>query len=149
MTNRQAPISAVPSRGESFAATPRWQIAVSAVALTLAALAAYSNTLRAPFVYDDKPSILENSTLHQLGTALSPPGGGITVDGRPLLNLTFAVNYALGGLNPWGYHALNLLVHVERRPGLRFVSEVLEIAGYSPNADHYDLKRVFVREEGQ
>jgi pilus assembly protein CpaF len=45
--------------------------------------------------------------------------------------------------------SLNLLVHVERRPGLRFVSEVLEIAGYNPNADHYDLKRVFVRAEGR
>jgi pilus assembly protein CpaF len=44
--------------------------------------------------------------------------------------------------------SLNLLVHVERRPGLRFVSEVLEIAGYSPDADRYDVKRVFVREEG-
>ena len=45
--------------------------------------------------------------------------------------------------------SLNLLVHVERRPGTRFVSEVLEIAGYSPDTDHYDLKQVFVREEGR
>ena len=45
--------------------------------------------------------------------------------------------------------SLNLLVHVERRPGLRFVSEVLEIAGYSTDADRYDLRRVFIREEGQ
>lgn len=45
--------------------------------------------------------------------------------------------------------SLNLLVHVERRPGLRFVSEVLEIAGYCPDTDGYNLKRVFVREEGQ
>ena len=45
--------------------------------------------------------------------------------------------------------SLNLLVHVERRPGRRFVSEVLEIAGYGADTDRYDLKRVFVREEGQ
>ena len=45
--------------------------------------------------------------------------------------------------------SLNLLVQVERRPGLRFVSEVLEIAGYSPDADRYNLKPVFVREEGR
>ena len=44
---------------------------------------------------------------------------------------------------------LNLLVHVERRPGLRFVSQVIEIAGYCPDTDRYDLKQVFVREEGQ
>jgi hypothetical protein len=45
--------------------------------------------------------------------------------------------------------SLNLLVHVDRRPGLRFVSEVLEIVGYSPDTDRYELKRVFVREEGK
>ncbi len=43
--------------------------------------------------------------------------------------------------------SLNLLVHVERRPGRRFVSEVLEIAGYGADTDRYDLKRVFVRRE--
>jgi pilus assembly protein CpaF len=45
--------------------------------------------------------------------------------------------------------SLNLLVHIERRPGRRFVSEVLEIAGYSTDTDRYDLKRIFVREEEQ
>lgn len=45
--------------------------------------------------------------------------------------------------------SLNLLVHVERRPGTRFVSEVLEIAGYCPDTDRYELKQVFVRLEGK
>jgi pilus assembly protein CpaF len=43
--------------------------------------------------------------------------------------------------------SLNLLVHIERRPGRRFVSEVLEIAGYNPDSDRYDLNAVFVRRE--
>lgn len=43
--------------------------------------------------------------------------------------------------------SLNLLIHVERRPGTRFVSEVLEITGYNPDTDRYDLKQVFIREE--
>jgi pilus assembly protein CpaF len=43
--------------------------------------------------------------------------------------------------------SLNLLVHVERRPGRRFVSEVLQIAGYGADTDRYDLKPVFVRRE--
>jgi len=38
---------------------------------------------------------------------------------------------------------------LERRPGLGFVTEVLEIGGYSPDADRYNLKPVFVREEGR
>ncbi len=32
--------------------------------------------------------------------------------GRPLLNLSFALSYALGGMNPWAYHAVNLAIHV-------------------------------------
>ena len=41
----------------------------------------------------------------------SPPGD-LTVSGRPLANLTLAINYALSGTNTWSYHAFNLLVHM-------------------------------------
>jgi pilus assembly protein CpaF len=43
--------------------------------------------------------------------------------------------------------SLNLLVQIERRPGRRFVSEVLEIAGYNPETDHYELVPIFTRKE--
>ncbi len=44
---------------------------------------------------------------------LSPPhGGDITVTARPVPNLTLAINHALGGYDVWGYHALNLAVHI-------------------------------------
>ena len=43
--------------------------------------------------------------------------------------------------------SLNLLVQIERRPGRRFVSEVLEILGYNPETDRYDLVPIFVRQE--
>ena len=43
--------------------------------------------------------------------------------------------------------SLNLLVHLERRPGQRFVSEVVEISGYNADLDRYDLKPVFNRME--
>jgi len=43
--------------------------------------------------------------------------------------------------------SLNLLVHIERRPGTRFVSEVLEIIGYNSDTDHYELKQLFARGE--
>ena len=41
---------------------------------------------------------------------LSPPI--CSVSGRPVECLTLALNYALGGLNVWGYHAFNLTVHL-------------------------------------
>jgi pilus assembly protein CpaF len=43
--------------------------------------------------------------------------------------------------------SLNLLVQIERRPGRRFVSEVLEILGYNPETDRYELAPIFVRQE--
>jgi len=38
---------------------------------------------------------------------------------------------------------VNVVVHLERRPGRRFVSEVLEIAGYNPDRDEYSYGFIF------
>ena len=82
--------------------------------IALAAFAAYANTFRVPLLFDDLPSIVYNPTLlHPWEALLRPPNGyGITVSGRPLLNFSLALNYALGGANVWSYHALNLLIHI-------------------------------------
>lgn len=75
----------------------------------------YRNSFWGPFVFDDLPAIVENLSIRQLwppGPVLSPPGGGTTVDARPVVNLTLAINYALGELDERGYHALNLAVHL-------------------------------------
>src|SRR5262245_41166199 len=69
----------------------------------LAGLYAYHNSLLVPFTFDDLTAIQLNPSIRQLGTALSPPGGdsawsrGYAVTGRPVVNLSLAVNYALGG----------------------------------------------------
>ena len=44
--------------------------------------------------------------------------------------------------------SLNVIVQIERRPGMRFVSQVLEINGYDPETDHYDFRVIYEREEG-
>jgi pilus assembly protein CpaF len=44
--------------------------------------------------------------------------------------------------------SLNVIVQIERRPGMRFVSQVLEIDGYDPDSDHYDFRVIYEREEG-
>lgn len=43
--------------------------------------------------------------------------------------------------------SLNLLIHIERRPGRRSVSEVLKIAGYDLESDRYAFNPVFARKE--
>ncbi len=80
--------------------------------LTAAALLAWANSFSGPFVFDDRPAILANPSLESFGAALSPPRDGGTVAGRPLVNLSLALNRALGGPAVGGYHAVNLLIHV-------------------------------------
>src|SRR5438477_798426 len=43
-------------------------------------------------------------------------------------------------------HSLNVVVQLERRPGRRFVSQVVEINGYDPDHDEYDFGPVFLSE---
>ena len=42
---------------------------------------------------------------------LSPPSSAL-INARLVVNLSLAVNYALGGYNVWGWHALNLTIHI-------------------------------------
>jgi len=39
--------------------------------------------------------------------------------------------------------SVNVVVHLERRPGRRFVSEVVEVHGYDPDRDEYNFAFVF------
>jgi len=43
--------------------------------------------------------------------------------------------------------SLNIIIQIERRPGTRFVSEVLEIRGYEPEADRYHLCQLYSQKE--
>lgn len=43
--------------------------------------------------------------------------------------------------------SLNLLIHIERRPGCRRVSGMLKIAGYDPEKDLYAFDPIFTRDE--
>jgi protein O-mannosyl-transferase len=97
----------------SFSNRP-WLPAAAAGVLVLAALAAYAHSLTVPFLFDDAPAIERNLSIRHLwplGDALAPPQTAAGATGRPLINLTLAVNYALGGLDPRGYHLFNLVIH--------------------------------------
>jgi tetratricopeptide (TPR) repeat protein len=78
-------------------------------------MAAYSHSLTVPFLFDDAPAIERNLSIRHLwplSDVLSPPQTAAGATGRPLVNLTLALNYALGGLDPRGYHLFNLTIHV-------------------------------------
>lgn len=94
----------------SSSAAPRF----AAGLIVFAAALVYSNSLDAPFVFDDAPAIVDNASIRDLRSpalVLAPPATAGSAAGRPLVNLSFALNYAVGGLAPRGYHLVNLALH--------------------------------------
>ncbi len=74
----------------------------------------YSNTLQAPFVFDDLKNIVRNPFIRMVSLStdsLANAFHSINSD-RPLVMVTFAFNYYFGKYNLWGYHAVNILIHV-------------------------------------
>jgi protein O-mannosyl-transferase len=81
--------------------------------IVVATCAAYANSLHGPMVLDDRITITENPQIRELWrSSVLMPERELPVAGRPLANVTFAVNYALGGTDVRWYHATNLLVHI-------------------------------------
>ncbi|HEY5061816.1 MAG TPA: hypothetical protein VII52_09795, partial [Gemmatimonadaceae bacterium] len=99
-----------------------------AIALAAATLVAYAPAIAAPFVFDDVPSIEKNVSIRRLWPAsipLQPPKGDLAVSGRPVVNYTLALNYAInaaldvdqrpdpdGPYKTVGYHFINILLHL-------------------------------------
>src|SRR2546430_1145149 len=110
-TGRKRYDSAMERKGAAFA---------GAFAVVLAALlaVAYANSFSVGFLFDDGYGIAQNPALHSLKNVprffadpflLTPVREN--VDLRPLLLVTYALNYAISGLAPWSWHSLNLLLH--------------------------------------
>lgn len=95
------------------------------VLLITATLAAYANSFHAPFLLDDIHTIERNFGLRDLSDLKAV----FTYDyaGRPFLFLTFALNFAVGDLNPFGYHVVNVALHI----GVSFIVYlfILELLG--------------------
>ncbi len=92
-----------------------WAAGVVTAAAVLLGLA-YANALDAAFVFDDEASIVENSTIRRLwplaDVLAAKVEGGRTHDGRPLLNLSLALDYAAHGLWRPGFRIVNLAIHL-------------------------------------
>jgi len=115
----------------------RVAVVLASLALVPAGLWAYSTSFAGVFLCDDGPAIVDNphiKALQPLGRAMTAPPE-VTVSGRPIASLTLALNYALAppdardvlapaaaGPQPdrvalfyrnlWGYHFVNLMIHL-------------------------------------
>lgn len=74
-----------------------------------AVLLCYGHTLDVPFVFDDRTAIVENQKIRDVDRFLHLKA--LTAQ-RPLADLTFAVNYTRGELDVFGYHVVNIAIHI-------------------------------------
>ena len=81
-------------------------------ALVAVGFAVFWNSLPAPFTFDDDHAIVINEQIRHVSSSLSRTEQGSPLAGRPLVSLTFAINYALGELNVRGYRLVNIAIHV-------------------------------------
>jgi tetratricopeptide (TPR) repeat protein len=133
-SNRRPPAV---KRGRPEPAGRRPSPALVVLALAIAAWFAYSTSFAGVFVFDDKFAIVDNPNIRALWPltrAMSAPAE-MPVSARPVASLTLAINYALapadardvmspGGpdaaagtaerffRNVWGYHFVNLALHL-------------------------------------
>jgi tetratricopeptide (TPR) repeat protein len=97
--------------------TPRPKI-FSFCLLTILCFIAYANALPNSFHFDDIHGIVANPTVHNLKylpAYFSDPSTfsmSMKQDWRPVLQISYLLNYLLGGLNPTLFRLFNLVVHV-------------------------------------
>jgi tetratricopeptide (TPR) repeat protein len=80
-----------------------------------AALLTYGGALHGEFVFDDVPTVVDNLSLESIGgfwnAAFGPKHSPIS--NRPVVCLSFAINYAISGRDStFSYHLFNLLLHL-------------------------------------
>jgi hypothetical protein len=92
-------------------------IALAALVVGSVLVAVYGPGLQGGFFFDDGPSILfaqgvrlENLSLESIHQALLSGGAGPS--GRPVAQLSFALNYYFSGFNPFVFKATNLAIHL-------------------------------------
>ncbi len=73
---------------------------------------AFLNSFAGKFVLDDIQEIEHNPSLEQLFPPWDAMFLGNKLPARPLPYLSFAIDRAIWGVQPFGYHFTNLLVHV-------------------------------------
>ncbi|ACG74394.1 TPR repeat-containing protein [Anaeromyxobacter sp. K] len=86
--------------------------ALPIAAILVLGVAAYANAYRGPFVLDDHSSIIDNADIAHPTRWLPGGPGYASAPNRALTYFTFALNHRLGGLDPVGYKAVNVGIHL-------------------------------------
>lgn len=103
-----------PEKGEALPLSNGWHFLLLLTAVALV----YGNSLQGSFHYDDFHSIVDNPHIRRLGNVpafFADPtlfsGDAAKAMYRPVLLVTYALNYAVGGYEVTGYHLVNIAMH--------------------------------------
>jgi protein O-mannosyl-transferase len=102
------PHAAAPTSPATPASPRWWHIAL----LLVAGAAIYGNSLSGPFVFDDSVSVVTNTSIREWNRRVLFASREVPTAGRPLVNVSMALNYAAGGLDVRGYHLWNVAMHL-------------------------------------
>jgi len=104
---------------------PPIKITSSLIIISIVSFICYGNSLHNNFVYDDKSIIVKNQLvrdIHNIPLIFTTSyWEGYRWEGiekneqslyRPLIIFSYALNYLVSDLNPFGYHLINLLIHL-------------------------------------
>jgi len=84
---------------------------IALLILLMAVAVVYANSLDNEFLFDDIETIVE---LHRPGAGPFDQIKALLVGGsayRPVRSASYAMDYAISGLDPWGYHLTNIALH--------------------------------------
>ncbi len=115
---------------ERFIDQPRVKGVLLAALLLGMLVAAYGPALQAGFIWDDDDYVTENPLLHapdgfeRIWLSMDAPSQYF-----PLVYTVFRIEYGLWGLDPFGYHLINVLFHAANALLLWLLLRRLEIAG--------------------
>ncbi len=88
--------------------TSRTALWLGCIGAAVLACVVYLNALDNPFIYDDVRTVVDNGSIASLTDLRAIVLHEVT---RPLTNLSLAVDRALWGTEPFGFHLGNLLLH--------------------------------------
>ena len=87
----------------------RWRALVACGVAALLGGVVYLNALHNPFVYDDYHTVVENASIARVTDIRAIVGGALT---RPIVNFSYAMDRAIWGAQPLGFHVTNVLLHM-------------------------------------